>query len=66
MSVIVFCIYIFLLIWLILFSTNWGDLDHIRNINLIPFKGSMIVNVIGMLIEVFALAMLILLLVANA
>lgn len=46
MSVVICGIYIFLLIWLILFkfSTNIANLDHIRNINLIPFKGSLIVN----------------------
>lgn len=41
-----FIAYVFLLTWLILFKlqTNISDLAHIRNINLIPFAGSMIVN----------------------
>lgn len=45
-SLIVFGIYIFLLIWLILFKLNINltELDHMRNINLIPFKESMTVN----------------------
>lgn len=45
-SMVICGIYIFLLIWLILFkfSTNITDLDHIRNLNLIPFKGSLVVN----------------------
>lgn len=46
MTYVVFMIYVLLLIWLILFkfSTSIMELDHIRNINLIPFKGSMVVN----------------------
>ena len=46
LSLIVFGIYMFLLIWLILFkfATNINDLDHFRNLNLIPFRESMIVN----------------------
>lgn len=45
-SAIVFSIYMILLIWLVLFkfSTNLENLPDIRNINLIPFRGSMIVN----------------------
>ncbi len=41
-----FEIYLFLLAWLILFkfSINIMDLSRIRNINLIPFKGSKITN----------------------
>lgn len=39
-------VYIFLLIWLVLFKLqiNFSDLGHIRNINLIPFHESMMVN----------------------
>lgn len=46
MSAIVCGLYIFLLIWLILFkfNINFADLDHMRNINLIPFQESLIVN----------------------
>ena len=46
MSFIVVGIYLFLLVWLIIFkfNTNFANIDHIRNINLIPFKESMIVN----------------------
>lgn len=42
----VFGIYFFLLTWLILFklNLNFADLDHIKTINLIPFKGSLSVN----------------------
>ncbi len=45
-SVVVFAIYMLLLVWLILFkfATNLNDLGHIRNINVIPFRESMIVN----------------------
>lgn len=41
-----FTVYAFLLVWLILFKfqTNISDLNHIRNINLIPFAASMVVN----------------------
>lgn len=41
-----FTVYAFLLVWLILFKfqTNISDLSHIRNINLIPFAASMVVN----------------------
>lgn len=46
LSLIVFGIYMFLLTWLILFkfAVNLNDLSHIRNINLMPFSASMIVN----------------------
>lgn len=46
MSWIVCGIYLVLLIWLILFkfSTNFTELDHIRSINVVPFKGSIMVN----------------------
>ena len=46
MSFIVVGIYLFLLVWLIIFkfNTNFTDIDHIRSINLIPFKESVIVN----------------------
>lgn len=46
LSLLILGIYLFLLIWLILFkfNTNFRDLDHFRNINLIPFQGSLIVN----------------------
>lgn len=48
MSLIVCGIYMFLLIWLILFKFNFNfnltELDRIRNINLIPFKESIVVN----------------------
>lgn len=42
----VFGIYLFLLVWLILFkfSTSFHELDHMRNINLVPFGESMMVN----------------------
>lgn len=42
----VFGIYLFLLAWLILFkfSTDFTQLGHMRNVNLIPFKESVIVN----------------------
>lgn len=42
----VFGIYLFLLAWLILFkfSTDFTQLGHMRTINLIPFKESVIVN----------------------
>lgn len=45
-SIIVFGIYLVLLIWLILFkfSININELGHIRNINLIPFQDSMVIN----------------------
>lgn len=45
-SYIVLGIYIMLLIWLILFkfTTNFSELDHIRNINFIPFSESLIIN----------------------
>lgn len=41
-----FAIYILFLVWLILFKfqTHFRELEHIRNINLIPFSASMIVN----------------------
>lgn len=41
-----FIVYAFLLVWLILFKfqTNISDFGHIRNINLIPFAASMVVN----------------------
>lgn len=46
LSLVVFSIYMILLTWLILFkfAINIYDLDHIRNINIIPFRESMIVN----------------------
>lgn len=46
MSAIVCGVYIYLLIWLILFkfNINFADLDHMKNINLIPFQESLIVN----------------------
>ncbi len=46
LSLVIFGVYMFLLIWLILFkfTTNLKDLSHIRNINFIPFQESMIVN----------------------
>ena len=45
-TILIFGIYMFLLIWLILFKfvTSLDDLSHLRNLNLIPFHGSMIVN----------------------
>lgn len=45
-SYVVFVVYFLLLIWLILFkfSTSFHDLTHIRNINLIPFGGSAVIN----------------------
>lgn len=45
-TVAVFGIYLFLLVWLILFkfSTNFHELGHMRNINLVPFGESMMVN----------------------
>ena len=45
-SYIVFGIYVILLIWLILFkfSTNFHDLPRIRNINLIPYGESVVIN----------------------
>ena len=45
-SMVVLGIYMVLLIWLILFKlqVNLGSLMHIRNINLIPYSQSMIVN----------------------
>ncbi len=45
-SYIVFGIYMMLLIWLILFkfTTNFSELDYIRNINFIPFSESLITN----------------------
>lgn len=48
LSVVVFCIYLFLLTWLILFklSTDISEIKmlNMRSINLIPFKESVIVN----------------------
>lgn len=48
LSVVVFCIYLFLLTWLILFkmSTSINEIMmlNMRSINLIPFKESVIVN----------------------
>lgn len=46
LSLVVFGVYLILLIWLILFkfATSLNDLSHIRNINLIPFGESTIVN----------------------
>ncbi len=46
MSYTVFTIYMVLLTWLILFkfSIHINELDHIRNINLIPFQGSAMAN----------------------
>lgn len=45
-SIAVFGLYILLLIWLILFkfNINLTDLGYIRNVNLIPFKESLIIN----------------------
>jgi len=45
-SLIVFSVYFLLLVWLILFkfATCIEDIPHMRNINLIPFSESMIVN----------------------
>ncbi len=45
-SYTVFGIYMVLLAWLILFkfSINFSELDHIRNINFVPFRGSAIIN----------------------
>ncbi|MGG7153051.1 VanZ family protein [Clostridium neonatale] len=45
-TIFLLSIYTFLLIWLVLFKfrINFTKLDHIRNINLIPFHGSMVVN----------------------
>ncbi len=45
-SYVVFGIYFLLLVWLILFkfSTNLHDLPYIRNINLIPFGDSAVIN----------------------
>lgn len=46
LSIGLFIIYFLFLIWIILFKLqlSFAYLDHIRNINLIPFSGSVIVN----------------------
>lgn len=46
LTVGLFIVYVFLLVWLILFKlqTNLKELSNIRNINLIPFSASMVVN----------------------
>lgn len=45
-SYIVFIVYCVLLAWLVLFKLNVNitDLNHSRSINLIPFKGSLMIN----------------------
>lgn len=45
-SYVIFAIYLLLLVWLILFkfSISFHDLAHIRNINLIPFGDSAVIN----------------------
>lgn len=55
MTFIVLGLYLFLLIWLILFkfSTNLSEMSHIRNINLIPFGASMLINGKPALDEIF-------------
>lgn len=46
LTTILFIIYLFVLTWIILFKFSFriGDLPKLRNINLIPFKASVIVN----------------------
>lgn len=46
LTITVFTVYMILLVWLILFkfSTSIEQLPHIRNINLIPYGASMVVN----------------------
>lgn len=46
LTIVLYIIYLFLLTWLVLFKfqTNFNNLSRFRNINLIPFRGSMIVN----------------------
>ena len=41
-----FIIYLVMLVWIILFKFSFsiGELEHIRNINFVPFKGAMITN----------------------
>lgn len=45
-SKVVFAVYLFLLCWLVLFkfSVHISELSRIRNINLVPFGQSMVVN----------------------
>ena len=46
LSIGLFIVYFLALIWIIIFKFQFSfdNLDHIRNINLIPFSGSVIVN----------------------
>lgn len=43
---VLLAVYLLVLTWIIVFKLqfNYGNLDHLRGINLIPFKGSVIVN----------------------
>lgn len=44
LTVILFAVYLIILTWIILFKFSFGELPHLRGVNLIPFAGSVIVN----------------------
>lgn len=44
LTVILFAVYMVILTWIILFKFSFGELPHLRGVNLIPFAGSVIVN----------------------
>lgn len=54
-TIILFIIYMLLLIWIILFKLQFSlnNFDRVRGINLIPFQGSVIVNGVIKLDEIF-------------